>query len=353
VSAERISRRTALVVDVVAAAVVIGGFWLPPVAQATGWRVPAAAALVPVIGAAMVLRRRFPLAATVLAAVTTLGAAGLGVALDPMLATAWCLYPLAVALAARTLPIVVVLACGVLGLVVVTGVGGGGSGRLVLAVAALVIAWLLGTAVGRQLVAAREAERARVQLEVARDIHDVVGHALGVISAEASVTRSLPDADEAEMRNTLGEIETLARQALQEVQALVRGLRDRDPADLASVIDGARRAGLAVEASVDVGPEVGEGVRIVVLRIVQEALNNVLRHAPGAACSVAVGRAGKEVVVRVRDSGSKTPGTGAGSGLGLRGMRERALLVGGTVSWERPAGGGFEVLARLPLRADR
>jgi signal transduction histidine kinase len=308
--------------------------------------------MVPVIGAAMLLRRRFPLVATVMAAVTTLVAAGLGVALDPMLATAWCLYPLAVALAARTHSMVVVLACGVLALVAVTGVGDGG-GQLVLAVAALVIAWLLGTAVGRQLVAAREAERARVQLEVARDIHDVVGHALGVISAEASVTRSLPDADEAEMRNTLGEIETLARQALQEVQALVRGLRDRDPAGLASVIDGARRAGLAVEASVDVGPEVGEGVRIVVLRIVQEALNNVLRHAPGAACSVAVGRAGKEVVVRVRDSGSKIPGTGAGSGLGLRGMRERAFLVGGTVSWERPAGGGFEVLARLPLRGDR
>jgi len=350
--------RTAMVVDVVVAAVVICGFWLPPVAQASGWRVPVAVLLVPVIGAAMLVRRRFPLVATVVAAVSTLVAFGLGVGLDPMLATAWCLYPLAVVLAARTYSVVVVVACGVLGLAAVTGVGDGGSGHLVLAVAALIIAWLLGTAVGRQLISAREAERARVQLEVARDIHDVVGHALGVISAEASVTRGLPDADEDELRGTLGEIETQARQALQEVQALVRGLRASNPggpdrAGLESVIDGARRAGLDVEASVEVGPEVGAGVRIVLLRIVQEALNNVVRHAPGAACSVAVGRVGKAVVVRVRDHGSTTPGAGAGSGLGLRGMRERALLVGGTVSWQRPAGGGFEVLARLPLRGER
>jgi signal transduction histidine kinase len=92
---------------------------------------------------------------------------------------------------------------------------------------------------------------------------------------------------------------------------------------------------------------------VVVVRIVQEALNNVLRHAPGAACSVAVGRADQQVVVRVRDHGSATVGLGAGSGLGLRGMRERALLVGGTVTWRRPPDGGFEVLARLPVRGNR
>src|SRR5689334_4840916 len=135
------SARTATVVDVVVAAVVICGFWLPPVAQATGWRTAAAVALVPVIGAAMLLRRRVPLAATVVAASTTIIAAVLGVGLDPMLATAWCLYPLAVALAARTPPAVVVLACGVLGLVAVTGVGDEGR-LLVIAVAALVISWL-------------------------------------------------------------------------------------------------------------------------------------------------------------------------------------------------------------------
>jgi signal transduction histidine kinase len=343
-------------VDLLAVVVVVGAFWLPPIAHSTGLRMVAGSGLIVLVAAAMLLRRRFPLVATPAAAVTTVAGIALGLCLDPMLATAWCLYPLAVALAARTHTVVIVSAGLVLGLAAATGVGDG-SGRFVLAIAALVIAWLLGTAVGRQLLSARESERARVQLEVARDLHDVVGHALGVISVQAGVTRGLPDADEAELRGTLGEIETHARQALREVQALVRGLRDTPPlpgrAGLSVVIDGARRAGLRIEDSVEVGPEVGAGVRVVVVRIVQEALNNVLRHAPGAACSVAVGRADQQVVVRVRDHGSATVGLGAGSGLGLRGMRERALLVGGTVTWRRPPDGGFEVLARLPVRGNR
>jgi signal transduction histidine kinase len=336
---------------------VIAVFWLPSLASAPTWphRVAGATLALLTVGA-VVLRRRLPAAATAVAAVATVAGGVLGVCLDPMLATAWCLYPLAIDRAGRTRTLAVILVCLFAALVAVTGVDTGRSGvpgdRVVYAAAALSAAWLLGTAVGRQLESAREAERARVQLDVARDVHDVVGHALAVISAQAGVTRGLADADEQELRDTLGDIEDQAREALRDMQSLVRALRDApttEAPDLSSVIGDARAAGLTIDAHLEAAPDAGDGTRMVVFRIVQQALSNVIRHAPGARCSVRVSRADDEVYVRVRDHGSSAPGAGPGSGLGMQGMRERAALVGGTVSWRRPHSGGFEVSARLPI----
>ncbi len=354
--------------DALAALVVITAFWVPPTLSAAIWpRVAAAVVLAAATAGAMLLRRR-PVSIAV-AAVCTIAGTALAVCVDPMLATAWCLYPLAVERAHRARG-VVVLAAVAAGLAAVTGVeGGSGSsaGRTVVAVGALSITWMLGAALGRELAAARAAERARVQLGVARDVHDVVGHALGVISARAGVPRNLPDADEAELRSALADIETQARDGLRQVQGLVHDLRvletgpvspQRVPgvADVASLIDHARTAGLVVEADIDAGldePGVGDGLRLVVFRIVQESMGNVVRHAPGARCSVRVARSGAEVVVRVRDHGSSGShagaGVGPGAGSGLRGLRERAELTGGTVDWHRPPDGGFEVNARLPI----
>ncbi|MEU8258085.1 sensor histidine kinase [Micromonospora inaquosa] len=356
--------------DGAAALVVIAVFWLPAVFAAGSWpRAALGAALAVVTAACMMLRHRLPAAATTAAAAATVAAGLLGVCEDPMLATAWCLYALARGRAARISGGVIALVCVFALLLAVTGVDSGGPGgrRVLLAAAALTAAWLLGTAVGREMESAREAERARVQLDVAREVHDVVGHALGVISAQASVVCSLPDADEPELRATLGDIESHAREALHEIQALVRGLRNPAPAEggpglagrvpsiaeLSPMIDDARAAGLTVDAHLGAVPGAGDGTRLVVFRIVQEALNNVLRHAPGARCSVRVSQADEEIRVWIRDHGSSVPGAGTGSGLGLRGMRERATLAGGTVSWRRPAGGGFEVSARLPVAGRR
>ncbi|GGM47417.1 hypothetical protein GCM10011608_35210 [Micromonospora sonchi] len=351
---------------------VIAVFWLSPLFAAdTWWRAALGAALALVTAACVMLRHRSPAAATAGAGAATVAAGLLGVCADPMLATAWCLYALARKRSARIRNSVVALVCLFALLLAVTGVDTGSpdhpGSRVVLAAAALTAAWLLGTAVGREMESAREAERARVQLDVAREVHDVVGHALGVISAQASVTRSLPDADERELRGTLGDIETHAREALHEIQALVRGLRNsgttqggpgptgRVPsiAELSPMIDDARAAGLTIDAHLDAVPDAGDGTRLVVFRIVQEALNNVIRHAPGARCSVRVSHADEEIQVWVRDHGSSVPGAGTGSGLGLQGMRERAALAGGTASWRRPPGGGFEVSARLPVAGRR
>ena len=346
-----------LLSDLLAAAVVILVFWAPPtVDAATGSRLPVGWTLAAVTGLAMVSRRHLPGAATVVAAVATVAGNALGVCQDPMLAVAWCLYPLAVARASRTRLPVIILACVLLSLAAVTGTPSsdmsGLGQRIVVAVAAVSVAWLLGTMVGRGLAATREAERARVQLEVARDVHDVVGHALGVISAEAGVTRSLADAGEQELRDSLAGIETHAREALEEVQVLVRQLRSAPApvARLSSVVDTTRAAGVEVDAHISVDERVGDAVGAVVLRIVQEALSNVVRHAAGAPCRVDVRAAGDAIVVRVRDRGPGAPERGP-AGFGLAGMSERAHLVGGTVVWGNHPEGGFEVSARLPVRA--
>jgi signal transduction histidine kinase len=352
------SSRLPLVGDALGGVIVITVFWIPATMHAGAWPwVPAGSVLALGTGAAMIARRRAPGPATVAAAVTTLVGTVLGLCDDPMLATAWCLYPLAIALATRPRVPLMVLAGLLAGLAVVTGVPArdpDGLGRwLFLAVIALTVSWLLGTTVGRHIVAAREAERARVHLAVARDVHDVVGHALGVIGAEAGVVRSLPDAGEAELREALADIETHARNALGEVQTLVRTLRSPAGLDqLQSLISAVRAAGVRVEARIEVTTPTDGVVGAAMFRILQESLSNSLRHADGAPCRVDVHDDGKAILLRVRDRG---PGAfpGGAEGFGLRGMRERARLVGGTVTWGNHPGGGFEVEARLPVRAGR
>lgn len=360
-----------LLPDALAAVVVIGVFWAPATAASDWPRAAIGAVSATVTAGALLLRWRLPAASTVTAAVATLAGSALGVCQDPMLATAWCLYPFALARAAQARTLMLVLAGLFAALAAVTGVPDANDvgRRLVLAVAALSVSWLLGTAVGRRIALAREAERARVRLEVARDVHDVVGHALGVISAEAGVTRSLPDAGERELRDSLADIETHARRALEEVQALVRALRsspgpgagdERAEEETAvagvrrlpSVIDATRAAGVRVDARIALDGHVDDMVGAVVFRIVQEALSNVVRHAAGAACTVDVHEDDGTIVVRVRDHG---PGARwhADHGFGLEGMRERARLAGGTVTWRNHPEGGFEVEARLPGRGAR
>ncbi|MFG2077087.1 sensor histidine kinase [Nonomuraea maritima] len=352
--------------DAAAASAVIGVFWLPPIIAVAGsWRSVAGPALAAVAVAAMLLCRRLPMAATTAAGVVTVVASVLGICQDPMLATAWCLYTVALTRASRVRMSVLVLVGAVAVLASVTGVPEGWGQRVVLAAAALSVSWLLGVAVGRKAEAARESERARaveqavrVQLDVARDVHDVVGHALGVIGAEAGVTRGLADASEQELRDALADIENHARSALEDVQSLVRSLRAGPGVPpgpglsrLPSLLAAARAAGVLVDARITAPEQVDEVVEAVAFRAVQEALSNVVRHAPGAACTVEVHADADELVVRVRDDG---PGKGNGvSGFGLRGMRERARLAGGTAGWRDLPDRGFEVEARLPLGGPR
>ncbi|MDG5803790.1 sensor histidine kinase [Streptomyces ossamyceticus] len=360
-------------VDVLAAFVALGVFWVPPIVEATGpWRSMAGTVLAAVVGAAMPLRWRFPVVSTASAGAATLAAYALHVCQDPLLATAWCVYPLALAQASRTRPVLLVTISAVGLLAAVTAVPGqsteNSGQRVVIAASAVSVSWLLGTIVGRQIEAVRKAERAhaaeqatRVQLDVARDVHDVVGHALGLITAEAGVTRSLADARERELRDALADIEGHARTALEDIQSLVRSLRAgeaREPAhpavaapgftEFQALVAATRAAGVRVDARIAVPGHLDAAVAAVAYRIVQEALSNVVRHAPGAACVVEIQPQDGVLVARVLDDG---PGTKdeESPGFGLSGMRERARLVGGTVAWRSLPSQGFEVEARLPV----
>ena len=199
-------------------------------------------------------------------------------------------------------------------------------------------------------------ERARI----ARDLHDVVAHHVSAIAVQAETARltteGLPDEGRAHFE-TIGQT---ARDALAEMRRLLGVLREdtdgaaqRDPqpglARLNELVETARAAGSPVQLTLEgtVAP-LPPGVDLCAFRILQEALTNARRHAPGAAVDVELGYSADTLTLRVRDHGPGDAEPGA-DGHGLLGMRERAIMVGGTLSAGPAEGGGFAVEAELPI----
>jgi signal transduction histidine kinase len=201
-------------------------------------------------------------------------------------------------------------------------------------------------------------ERARI----ARELHDVVAHHISMIAVQAEAARLLvPDlAPDGERR--LVEIGDTARAALTEMRRLLGVLRDdgeatapaRQPQpglqELDALVDEARAAAGAALRLIVHGPVVAldPGVELTAYRIVQEALTNARRHAPGAAVDVELDYGPDALHVRVRDSGLGRRSAAEPGGHGLEGMRERAAMLGGTIAAGPLAGGGFAVAAVLP-----
>ncbi|MEU1737196.1 histidine kinase [Streptosporangium sp. NPDC020145] len=199
---------------------------------------------------------------------------------------------------------------------------------------------------------ATAAERARI----AREMHDVVAHALAVIVAQARGGRFAP----ARAAEILATIEDTGRMALTDMRAAVGVLRavpggarpSPGLADLPELLERTRGAGLPVTEIVrgTVRP-LGPGMELVVYRTVQEALTNTLKHAgPGARGTVMLEWAQDDLRLTVSDDG-KPPAGATGTGNGLTGMRERVGAVGGTLEIRTGEAGGFVVEARLPYRA--
>ncbi len=212
-----------------------------------------------------------------------------------------------------------------------------------------------------------ELERARravleERTRIARELHDVVAHHLSLVAvrAESAPYRltGLPESALAEF----GALSEVAREALADMRRLLGVLRNDQPAglapqpqlaDLPALVDSARRAGISVELSVPSAlDQVPSGVGVCAYRIVQESLSNASRHAPGAPVTVSVGQESGTVLLRVANGpGEPVEPSGGehGSGQGLTGMRERAALLGGSLSAGPAPDGGFVVSAVLPL----
>jgi len=203
-------------------------------------------------------------------------------------------------------------------------------------------------------------ERARI----ARELHDVVAHHISMIAVQAESARlTTPGMPPAGARR-LSAIGDTARAGLTEMRRLLGVLREdaggpaeRQPqpglAQLNDLLDDARDAtGAATRLILHGAPgPLDPGVELAAYRIVQEALTNARRHAPGAAVDVELHYAGDALRLRVRDNG---PGPRAAplAGHGLAGMRERATAVGGQLHTGPATGGGFLITALLPAKTE-
>jgi signal transduction histidine kinase len=317
------------------------------------------------------VRRLWPVPVFGVVAAASVAAAVAGLVREPFLAAAFALYWVA-----ATRPgtwraptakigvgsVVVLLASLVVGSPVESGV------YAFLGVALLGMAWTVGRAVHeRRAYAARWARQlaaravAEERLRIARELHDVVAHSIGVIAVKAGVANHVLAVRPQEAGEALQVIETASRAALAEMRLLLGALRsgtvdettDLRPApglaDLDDLVERARAAGVEVDARVRGVARLPEGIDRSAYRIVQEALTNVVKHAAPARCALVVEVGGGELRITVTDDGRAN--AGSADGHGLIGMRERVALYGGAFEAGPQAGGGFAVRARLPCGA--
>jgi signal transduction histidine kinase len=202
------------------------------------------------------------------------------------------------------------------------------------------------------------------RLRIARELHDMVAHSIGIIAIQAGVGSRVIQTQPAEAREALRAIETTSRETLSGLRRTLVALRQADPhTDLAlaplapapGLADIERLAAVTADAGVRVDVRwAGERRRLPAdidlsaYRIVQEAVTNVVRHADTGRCQVAIDYGTEELSVEVLDDGRGTPGA-QGSGFGITGMRERVSLLHGRFSAGPRPEGGFRVAARLPL----
>jgi signal transduction histidine kinase len=229
---------------------------------------------------------------------------------------------------------------------------------------------------GRQTTLTAEERARRTLLEersrIARELHDVVAHHMSVISIQAQVAPHLVENPSDELRENLDGIRQNALEALTELRRVLGVLRAEHPDTaqesaepvtgtaphapqptldrLDALVENTRAAGLSVQVDVrGVQRPLPSGVELSAYRIVQEALSNVLRHAPGATASVALVHYLHGVDVRIVNSRpTHRVAASPGAGHGLLGMRERAAMLGGTLRAGPHPDGGYEVAAYLP-----
>jgi signal transduction histidine kinase len=251
-----------------------------------------------------------------------------------------------------------------------------GVGNFVVASIIFAIVWTIAFGVGRKSVEADEArdraaraerereERARSAVaeeraRIARELHDVVGHSVSVMTVQASGVRRLLRPDQDREREALLVVERTGREALAEMRRMVGVLRRPEEAPalapqpsldhLGRLVEQAREAGLPVELSIQGDAiQLPAGVDLTAYRLVQEGLTNVVKHAQATRAEVLVNYGGSYVEVTITDNGSGV-GNGDGGGHGLVGIRERVSVYGGELDAGPQPGGGYRLRAKLPL----
>ncbi|GHJ47213.1 hypothetical protein Cs7R123_45550 [Catellatospora sp. TT07R-123] len=234
---------------------------------------------------------------------------------------------------------------------------------LVLGMAA---AWMGGYVV---LERRRHTAAARVQashqavtderLRIARELHDMVAHSIGIIAIQAGVGRRVIDTQPAEARNALAAIEDTSRDTLAGLRRMLGALRQADtgpaPLDPApGLADLDRLAAVTADAGVRVDVRrtgsdrpLPPDLDLSAYRLIQEAVTNVVRHAGTDTCTVLVEQRDGELLLEIADEGRG--GVVGPTGFGIAGMRERVALLHGELAAGPRPGGGFVVRARLPL----
>ena len=197
-------------------------------------------------------------------------------------------------------------------------------------------------------------ERARI----ARELHDVVAHAVSVMVVQAQAAQRVLEGAQPSVRESLTAVETTGRQALVEMRRLLGMLRKEDRelalaprpslAHIDSLVSQVREAGLPVDLQIEGEPRpLSAGVDVSAYRIVQEALTNALKHAGPAQAHVVLRYRPDALEIEISDDG-RGPADASADGHGLVGMRERAALVGGVVESGPANGRGYSVRALLP-----
>jgi signal transduction histidine kinase len=324
--------------------------------------------IVAAMAAPLAVRRLWPRTVFAVVLAASVLAMLLDVVRDSFVAAAFALYVVALTTPSkRRLSTPVIGALSAAGILFAATVGTPAPGArtvgvLVLGVALLGGAWTLGRAIrDRRAYAARAAEQlaeravADERLRIARELHDVVAHSVGVIAVKAAVANHVAETRPAEMRDALRVIETASRGALTEMRHLLGVLRSEDPPsrapqpDLTELAERAAQAGVRVDLDIRGVEHLPDGVRLAMLRIVQEAVTNVMKHAAPANARVSVNADGQSVTIDVVDDG---PGRRmlpqVQGGHGLIGMRERVAIYGGTFTAGPRVEGGFALSARLP-----
>jgi two-component system sensor histidine kinase UhpB len=201
----------------------------------------------------------------------------------------------------------------------------------------------------RRALMVQEAERRRV----ARELHDEVGQTLtGVMLQAEGLAPRIAD----ELREDLDELRETARSGAEDIRRIVRSLRPEALEDLGlrsalAALAAAfhEQGGVRVERRLDAGPPLSAEQELVFYRVAQEALTNIARHAAASRVEIELRRAERDVLLIVRDDGVGLTPTANGASHGIRGMRERALLIGAQLKVDRPPDGGTEVRLVLPV----